>query len=64
MYLLAEIQTKLPPNACHRYHVHIPPPDYDFNGNLDLSRELANKDQLHHHHHLSAASNSSLHENK
>ena len=46
MYLFAEIQTKLKPNACHRYPVHIPPPDYDSNGNLDLSPELANKDQL------------------
>ena len=64
MYLLAEIQTKLPPNACHRYPVHIPPPDYDFNGNLDLSPELGNKDQLQVHHHLPADSNSSLHENK
>ena len=65
-YSFAEIQTRLLPNGCHRYPVHIPPPDYDFSGNLDLSPELANKDQLQVHHHLSAASrsNSSLHENK
>ena len=64
MYLFVEIQTKLPLNACHRFPVHIPPPDYDFNDNIDLNPELASKNQLQVHHQLSTVSNSFRHGNK
>ena len=64
MYLFAEIQTKLPPNACYNFPVHIPPPDYDLNGNLDLSPELPSENQLQVHHQFPVASNSFRHGNK